>query len=128
MKLNNRGFAIASTLYTIFILFLMILLGILASLTARERMLDKSTETFASDYTTDKLDQSVVLNVFNSVVPVSGKYVFSMAGLDSYCYSYLASGSTISNFNSLEYTTSECNNLKASTSQIDYVGVYKFYK
>ncbi len=125
MKLNNRGFAIASTLYTIFILFLMILLGILASLTARERMLDKSTETFASDYTTDKLDQSVV---FDSVVPVSGKYVFSMAGLDSYCYSYLASGSTISNIRSLEYTTSECNNLKASTSQIDYVGVYKFYK
>lgn len=125
MKLNNRGFAIASTLYTIFILFLMILLGILASLTARERMLDKSTETFASDYTTDKLDQSVV---FDSVVPVSGKYVFSMAGLDSYCYSYLASGITISNIRSLEYTTSECNNLKASTSQIDYVGVYKFYK
>ena len=127
MKLNNRGFAIASTLYTIFILFLMILLGILASLTARERMLDKSTETFASDYTTDDELPDVEISS-GSVAPVSGKYIFSINSQDNYCYSYLAAGSTIGDFKNLEYTTSECNNLKASASEIDFVGVYKFYK
>ena len=41
-KLNNKGFAIASILYSIMVLFLLLLLSILGILGSRKAILDKN--------------------------------------------------------------------------------------
>lgn len=50
MKLNNKGFAITATLYTILILFLMILVSVLSGLVNKEKLLEKSTESISENY------------------------------------------------------------------------------
>lgn len=48
MKLGNNGFAITGILYTIFILFLMILLSVLGGLNTKRQLLEKNIEDINS--------------------------------------------------------------------------------
>lgn len=54
MKLNNRGFAISSMLYSILLLFLMLIVGVLAILGNRKIILDKVKNEIVTDLTQNK--------------------------------------------------------------------------
>ena len=54
MKLNNKGFAITATLYTILILFLMVLASVLSGLVNKEKLLEKSIESISDNYKIEK--------------------------------------------------------------------------
>lgn len=58
-KLNNKGFAIASILYSIMVLFLMLLLSILGILGSRKATLDKNKKDIINS-----LNQAYVVNKF----------------------------------------------------------------
>lgn len=60
MKLNNKGFAIASILYSIMVLFLMLLLSILGILGSRKAILDKNKKDIL-----DSLNSVVTNNRIN---------------------------------------------------------------
>lgn len=67
MKLNNKGFAITATLYTILILFLMILVSVLSGLVNKEKLLEKSTESISENY---KIVTEEIVTEENSEEPV----------------------------------------------------------
>lgn len=89
--MNNKGFAIIGILYTILILFLMIMLSVLAGLNTRKNFMEKSISSFQDDYLGDEISQSYVLsaNTYKKA-PVTGKYVFFNNSLE--CYAYLKAG------------------------------------
>lgn len=91
--MNNKGFAIIGILYTILILFLMIMLSVLAGLNTRKNFMEKSISSFQDDYLGDEISQSYVLsaNTYKKT-PVTGKYVFSNDS--SKCYAYLKAGTS----------------------------------
>ena len=49
LKLNNKGFAIASILYSIMVLFLILLLSILGMLGSRKATLDKNKKDIVNE-------------------------------------------------------------------------------
>lgn len=54
MKLNNKGFAISSMLYSILLLFLMLIVGVLAVLGNRKVILDKVKNEIVTDLTQNR--------------------------------------------------------------------------
>ncbi|MCI8545536.1 MAG: hypothetical protein HFH09_04855 [Bacilli bacterium] len=54
MKLNNKGFAISSMLYSILLLFLMLIVGVLAILGNRKVILDKVKNEIVTDLTQNR--------------------------------------------------------------------------
>lgn len=54
MKLNNKGFAISSMLYSILLLFLMLIVGVLAMLGNRKVILDKIKNEIITDITQNR--------------------------------------------------------------------------
>lgn len=107
MKLNNKGFAITGILYTLFILFIMILLSILSGLSTKKNIMEKSVETLANDYTWECEKETT-----STTAPETGKYEFANGSL--LCYTYLKSGTDLSNASSLTFTTTDCNNKKTT--------------
>jgi len=53
MKLNNKGFAITGILYTVFVLFLMILLSVLSGLNIKRQILEKNISNIKEDLEED---------------------------------------------------------------------------
>lgn len=94
--MNNKGFAIIGILYTILILFLMIMLSVLAGLNTRKNFMEKSISSFQDDYLGSNVNDGYVSSANNDKkAPVTGKYVFSdnnSSSTDSYCYAYLKAG------------------------------------
>lgn len=118
--MNNKGFAIIGILYTILILFLMIMLSVLAGLNTRKNFMEKSISSFQDDYLGDEIKQSYVLsaNTYKKA-PVTGKYVFSNNSLE--CYAYLKAGD---NFNS---KTLLCGNKKQIwDDSFSVINIYEF--
>jgi len=90
--MNNKGFAITGILYTLFALFMMIILTALVNLRFKQTSLSKTTETLEDDYalihvaTIDETNQKLTtINETNGYkrdidnnfsVPYDGKYVF----------------------------------------------------
>ena len=98
--MNNKGFAIIGILYTILILFLMIMLSVLAGLNTRKNFMEKSISSFQDDYLGSNAGQSYVSSANNDKkAPVTGKYVFSdnNSSDGSYCYAYLKAGASFQN-------------------------------
>ena len=60
LKLNNKGFAIASILYSIMVLFLMLLLSILGMLGSRKATLDKNKKDIVSELNNAYLVNKIV--------------------------------------------------------------------
>lgn len=100
--MNNKGFAIIGILYTILILFLMIMLSVLAGLNTRKNFMEKSISSFQDDY----LGSDVIGNYSAPLIsaplisaPVTGKYVFQPVDSEISCYAYLKVGTVFSNVN-----------------------------
>ena len=71
--MNNKGFAITGILYTIFILFIMVLLSILAGLSSRRSLLEKSMMSLEDDY---KITDANMNNITGTRAPFTGKYIY----------------------------------------------------
>ena len=77
MKLGNNGFAITGILYTIFILFLMILLSVLGGLNTKRQLLEKNIEDINSKI--EQKCESKNISLSNNIVTtVTGKYVIKV--------------------------------------------------
>lgn len=100
MKLGNEGFAITGILYTIFVLFLMILLSVLGGLNIKRKLLEKNI-----DETKESLEEKCQTLTENITLPYttkySGKYIIDING-DKYA-TYLSKGSTIDDLSTLYY-------------------------
>lgn len=126
--MNNKGFAIIGILYTILILFLMIMLSVLAGLNTRKNFMEKSISSFQDDYLGDAKNSSYVYSANSSkTAPVTGKYVFSNNSSDNSldnsleCYAYLKAGD---NFKS---KTLLCGNEKQIWSDsFSVIEIYEF--
>ena len=79
-SLDNRGFAITGILYTLMVLFLLVLLSVLNGLSSRKTMLEKSTEVLEDSYLGDdsKAKEDIEYVNTNKIAPRDGKYVFEM--------------------------------------------------
>lgn len=123
--MNNKGFAIIGILYTILILFLMIMLSVLAGLNTRKNFMEKSISSFQDDY----LGSDVIDNYnsdYNSdnliSAPVTGKYVFQQVDSEISCYAYLKVGTV---FSSVNLKCSDGNNINWHNG-MELLSIYEF--
>ena len=79
-RLNHKGFAITGILYTVLIVFLLVLVSILGGLQARKMMLENSLIGLEESYVGDDShsDQYVVEAKTRGMAPVTGKYIFEV--------------------------------------------------
>lgn len=118
--MNNKGFAIIGILYTILILFLMIMLSVLAGLNTRKNFMEKSISSFQDDYLGSNVVEGYVssANMYKKA-PVTGKYVFSNDS--SKCYAYLKAGTLFGNQQLL------CDNTtQALDNSFSVIEIYEF--
>lgn len=114
-KIGNDGFAITGILYTLFALFLMVLFSVLAGLSSRKNMLEKTTSALNESY----VGKEIVIDVLNvhtlatEGAPVTGKYIFEHTfkeeGKDPMlikCSSYLKKGDDITE---ITFVPNTCN-------------------
>lgn len=107
--MNNKGFAITGILYTIFILFIMVLLSILAGLSSRRSLLEKSIMSLEDDY---KITDANMNNITGTTAPFTGKYIFKSDTTE--CTTYLKKGASLdSNSDSVTFIESGCNSNKS---------------
>ena len=126
LSLNNKGFAISGILYTLFTVFLLIMLSVLAGLQAKKMMLERSIigleESYAGEEITnqDKLN-AVIDDLKNKKrAPITGKYTFKVTTNDdsntflTYCSSYLYKNDEINN--DIKLFPKDCNDYKYNFS------------
>lgn len=112
MSLNTKGFAITGILYSILILFLMILISLLSVLTARINRLDDLTAQIND--VVENNEEKIINSINNStpdndrninnpfqanqyfITNYRGKYEFKINDNSNYCYIYLPSNAMIS--------------------------------
>ena len=143
MKLNNKGFAITATLYTILILFLMVLASVLSGLVNKEKLLEKSIDSISDNYKIEKNvsddteeggedeedegnanepgdgnenEPSEVGDTCLFIAPANGKYTFTLED-GTNCTSYLKKDTCIKKVKDIKYTDSTCNNKANTTAQ-----------
>ncbi len=110
MKLNNKGFAITGILYTVLILFLLLLSSLLLMLTTRINRLIKLTDTingevensnviniseYSSDDNENKMSNPIDGNKY-FITSFRGKYEFTINDNNNICYSYLPENTLLS--------------------------------
>lgn len=96
MKLNNKGFAITGILYTVFILFLMILLSVLSGLNIKRQSLEKNMENIKEEIeeTCESFEETIGTETY--ITKYSGKYTIKINDMDDYIYTtFLSAGSQI---------------------------------
>ena len=101
--MNNKGFAIGGILYSLFILFLLILVSVLGGLQSKKNSLMKSMASFERGITGNEITE------VNGLVeaPVDGKYQFSLLSNNEVkCYAYLKKGT---NLNDITFVSDSCN-------------------
>ena len=119
MKLNNKGFAITAILYTLLILFSLILISIISGLNTRNKMLEKSIDTIEQKYNWDCLTNEDIMRIYSKIdpenditkltsAPKKGKYIYTDNTIE--CYTYLLEGTDLTQYSSFTYTQSECQN------------------
>lgn len=93
MKLNSQGFAITGILYTVFILFLMILLSVLGGLNIKRKLLEKNINNIKE--TLEEVCNTTDENIESEYeVKYQGKYTILVNGTDKY-QTYLTIGQKI---------------------------------
>lgn len=126
--MNNRGFAITGIIYTLFILFLMILLTVITGLNSFQKLIINSTENFATTFEGREIELTELIKIKESgIAPYSGKYHFKITTTSgttfNNCFSYLTKGT---NFNDkVIFSPNECNN---DISQLELTAIYSFEK
>lgn len=133
LKLNNKGFAITGILYTLFILFLLILVSLLGGLKSKQNLLMNSVDSFENKYqlspvcnTKDTCNNNSVVS--SGIIKYSGKYIFrsiDSAIADQTCTAYLKKGTNIINDN-ITFFPAMCNDY--DKEQYELIKVYKFKK
>ena len=94
MKLNNKGFAIATILYGILILFLMLFLSLLGILSQYRKNLEKLEESSNGSRSIVTMSKSNAKEItLGSEVDSFGFYKILENGTEK-CYRYLSSKST----------------------------------
>ena len=78
MKLNNKGFAITGILYTIFILFLMILLSVVSGLNIKRQLLEKNMENIKETLKETCTATNDEIPAEGYVAKYSGKYTIKI--------------------------------------------------
>lgn len=117
--MNNKGFAITGILYTLFVLFTMILLSILAAISYKRSILEQSIIGLEDSFKMEKVE-TIDSNVINSnrMALLDGKYEFTLntggaSGTIS-CVTYLKKGEIIpekaSSSNDILFIPNDCNN------------------
>lgn len=121
--MNNKGFAITGILYTIFILFIMVLLSILAGLSSRRSLLEKSMMSLEDDY---KITDANMNNITGTRAPFTGKYIYKRNNNETECTTYLKKGVSLDLkvSNSVTFIESNCNSINKNELVVD-IG-YKF--
>ena len=101
-KLNNKGFAITGILYTLFVLFLLILVSVLGGLSSKKNLLEQSITSLEDSYLGTVYSKDEYINSIKvselEIAPVDGRYKFSCTidEVEYYdCYSYLKKGDNI---------------------------------
>lgn len=115
--MNNKGFAITGILYTLFILFTTLTLTILASLSYKKFVLEKTVLGLENSFSMDEIlnikDASKVTS--SRKTSFKGKYVFeTLYGTGMRCTVYLEKGEIIPTEVGGAFTLipNHCNNLK----------------
>ena len=108
--MNNKGFAITGILYTLFILFIMILFSILSSLSYKKGILEKTVLGIEDDYETEifpgNINNTYIITTNSgletAVSKINGKFEFtptttstSITANKSKCYVYFKKGEII---------------------------------
>lgn len=120
--MNNKGFAITGILYTLFVLFLLILISCLNGLSSKNNLLQKAIENLDDSFVGYKISDDEIAGISDwkkISAPYTGKYVFSSEN-GKECYSYLNKGT---NMNSIVFTDTECQNQKDS---LEIKSIYNF--
>lgn len=127
-KLDNKGFAITGILYTLFILFILLMFSILNGLQSKKQMLEKSTvkleESFKlKDVTNDSKVGIIKANEEGKAL-ISGKYTFeintnniSIEGLNK------TNGLITPSSGQMQYSIDENKNIKIMSLNTDGYGV-----
>ncbi len=97
-KLDNKGFAITGILYTLFVLFLLIMMSVLAGLNSRKNSLEKSVMSLEESFSGNNAKSSEYITYVseNQIAPVTGKYVFEFEGSKNLLYGLEDIGTTSS--------------------------------
>lgn len=93
MRLNNSGFAITGILYTVFVLFLMILLSVLSGLNIKRQLLEKNMENIKGSL--EERCEVVSLELVGYTTKYQGQYTIRLNGSLDYV-TYLSKGETLS--------------------------------
>ena len=113
MKLGNNGFAITGILYTIFILFLMILLSVLGGLNTKRQLLEKNIEDI-NNKIEQKCESKDISLSNNIVTTVTGMYVIKV---NVYQFTtYISKGKQLTNKYLQNLTYLEDNNNAKNTN------------
>ena len=109
--MNNKGFAITGILYSLLVLFLLLLATTLNIMTSNSKYYKKSIESLNKTFDIAKSTHHIVSSnnprISNYVVKYTGKYIFENE-TGTKCIVYLKKGVTI-DINNITFTSSECN-------------------
>ena len=94
--MNDKGFAITGIIYTLFIIFLMVLLSVLSGLKSYQRLMSNSISGLENSFEGIKLEGTEYANNAieeDGTINYSGKYVFKSGS--NICTTYLNKGINI---------------------------------
>ena len=104
--MNNKGFAITGIIYTLFIIFLMVLLSVLSGLKSYQRLMTNSISGLESSFEGVKLsDTTYDIIADDGTLNYSGKYVFKSNS--DVCTTYLNKGINV-NTSTIYYIEGSC--------------------
>ena len=125
--MNNKGFAITGIIYTLCILFLIILLTTISGLNLLQKLKVNSVQNFEEMFIGKKMEAKEILNSNEfRVAPVTGKYIFQVTKDDEViineCVAYLKKDTNIME-DFPTFFPDECNE---KISSIRLVEIYSF--
>lgn len=133
--MNNKGFAITGIIYTLFILFLMILLTVLAGLSSYQRLMVNSTRSLENSFEGEEISDVVNSDKFvdiknDKTAYYLGKYIFELDnGLE--CSAYLKKDTNFNGYNNAKsfsetvekLSPSDCNDYDIN---MNLIKIYSF--
>lgn len=124
--MNNKGFAITGILYTLLILFLLLVGSFLGALRFKNNFLQKSIESLEDDFVVDAIIEVENDGIANFVTKCDGKYIFeNKEDASVSCYAYLSKGVTI-DFTDIKGIVASCSSDIEDYTNFRLSGVYQF--